>query len=269
MVFSRLRQNRSWSSRNCPDELAQLRDKFPTEKPEKLDQALKDANGNYLEAVQSLHATRIQTSSSPMQQHTPNKLRKPEQRQHINPYPNMGFSAADKHPYHQLMPFHADNWNDQYTGHPSPQYQSVVAPFPPHPQYPGPPQQYTAPTYIRPQPLTPVLQELRHFPNAPMPVPPFPSTFPSSPYQQQLATPWTPHQPALDWGDSRVNDAVPLYELPPPDLMEYDMGYMIAIRMLPEWSKYKEDRHWNHVRRERNAALRRELGEDRDFCTVM
>ena len=62
---------------------------------------------------------------------------------------------------------------------------------------------------------------------------------------------------------------MPLYELPPPDLMDYDMGWMIAIRMLPEWDKYKEDKHWNHVRRERNAALRRELGGHRDICTVM
>ena len=62
---------------------------------------------------------------------------------------------------------------------------------------------------------------------------------------------------------------MPLYELPPPDLMDYDMGRMIAIRMLPEWDKYKEDKHWNHVRRERNAALRRELGGDKHICTVM
>lgn len=87
--------------------LAQLKDKFPTEKPEKLDQALKDANGNYLQAVQSLNATPIHTSSSPMQQHTPNKLQKPEQRQRSNPHPNSAFSAASIHPNHQLMPFPA------------------------------------------------------------------------------------------------------------------------------------------------------------------
>ena len=126
-----------------------------------------------------------------------------------------------------------------------------------------------SPTYIRPQPLTTILQELRHFPKAPMPVPPFPPPFPSSPYQQRIATPWTPNQPPLDWPDSRRNHAVPLYELPPPDLMEYVMGYMIAIRMLPEWNKGKEDGHWDQVRRERSAAMRLELSEDRDLCTIM
>ena len=104
MVFSRLRQSRSWSSRNSPDELAQLRDKFPIEKPEKLDQALKDTNGNYLQAVQSLNSTHIQTSSGLIEQHTPNKLKKPEQGQYINPYLNVGFSAANTHPKNQLIP---------------------------------------------------------------------------------------------------------------------------------------------------------------------
>ena len=185
------------ASRKCLDELAQLKDRFPTEKPEKLDQALKDANGNYLQAVQSLNATHIQTSSSPMQQQIPNKLQKPEQRQYNESHPTSVFSAASTHPNHQLLPFPAGGWNNPYTGHASPSHPSVVEPFPPHPQYPGPPQQYPAPMYTQPQPLTAVLQELRHFPKALMPVPPFPSAFPSSPYQQQFATPWTPHQPAL------------------------------------------------------------------------
>ena len=63
--------------------------------------------------------------------------------------------------------------------------------------------------------------------------------------------------------------AVPLYELPPADLMDYGMSYIISVRMLPEWNRNMEDRHWDQVRRERNAALKRELGEDRDECTIM
>ncbi len=81
--------------------------------------------------------------------------------------------------------------------------------------------------------------------------------------------PWTPNQPPVDTMDSRTQLAVPLYELPPPDLMDYDMTYMISVRMQPEWNKYKEDRHWEQVRRARSAALRWEMGEDRDECTVM
>ena len=69
--------------------------------------------------------------------------------------------------------------------------------------------------------------------------------------------------------DSRGGHAVPLYELPPPDLMDYDMSYMIGVRMRPEWDRHKEDRHWDQVRRERSAALRWEMGEERDLCTIM
>ena len=79
---------------------------------------------------------------------------------------------------------------------------------------------------------------------------------------------WTPSQPALDTYDSRVNRAVPMYELPPPDLMDFDMSYLVAVRVLPEWTKGKEDRHWEQVRRNRHAGLI-SSGGDRDECTVM
>lgn len=85
--------------------------------------------------------------------------------------------------------------------------------------------------------------------------------------------PWTPSQPALTAGNSRVRNAVPIYELPPLDLMDYDMTYMIAVRRQPEWDKGREDRHWEQVRRERNAAWMRQMaenrGEDRNECTIM
>ena len=50
---------------------------------------------------------------------------------------------------------------------------------------------------------------------------------------------------------------------------------MIAVRRQPEWTKAREDKHWEQVRRERNAAWRRYMGEDRDMgeardeCTIM
>lgn len=80
---------------------------------------------------------------------------------------------------------------------------------------------------------------------------------------------WTPNQPAVDIYDSRGSLAVPLYELPPPDLMDYDMSYMIGARMRAERNRRMEDQHWDHARREKSAALRWEMGEDRDGCTVM
>ena len=62
---------------------------------------------------------------------------------------------------------------------------------------------------------------------------------------------------------------MPIYELPPPDSMDYDMTYMIAVRRQPQWNKGREDGHWERVRRERNAACRRDMGEERDDCTIM
>jgi len=58
-----------------------------------------------------------------------------------------------------------------------------------------------------------------------------------------------------------------MYEMSPPDLMDYDVCWIIAIQMLPEWNKSKEDSHWNEVRRRRKAALRYE--EDSDLCVIM
>ena len=81
--------------------------------------------------------------------------------------------------------------------------------------------------------------------------------------------PWTPSQGPLDTNDSRGRLAVPLYEFPPPDLMDYDISYFIGVRMRPEWNRSKEDRHWEQVRRERSAALRWEMGEEKDLCTIM
>lgn len=69
--------------------------------------------------------------------------------------------------------------------------------------------------------------------------------------------------------DSRGRRAVPMYEMPPPDLMDYDMSWMLGVRLLPEWHKYLEDKHWEEVRRMRNSAAMHEIREDRDDCTIM
>ena len=234
MVFSRLRQTPSWSSQNCPEELARLRDAFPDEKPERLDQVLKGAKGNYLESVQSLDATHDQARTGSVHQHRPRKLHRPAQILHANLYPITGHCHATMHPHHQFTPFPASERNNQYTGHAPPQYQSVIAPLPTSPGDVHSPHQNPTPQYVRSHPLPTIPQDPRHLPDVPMPVPPFPSTLQPSPYPQQSISLWTPYQPALDRLDSRGMNAVPLYELPPPDLMDYDMSYMIAMRILLE-----------------------------------
>ena len=67
------------SSRNDQEKLAQITETFPDEDPEKLDQALKDARGNYTEAVRITNASRAQSGTSPMQ-FGPRKLQRPAQR---------------------------------------------------------------------------------------------------------------------------------------------------------------------------------------------
>ena len=94
MVFSRLCQNMSWLSRNFPQTLGQLWENLPHEKFEKLEKALKNANGEYLEAVKDLNATQAQTVVSPMQQPTPRKLKRPSQRQYTGHHPNLGLHDA-------------------------------------------------------------------------------------------------------------------------------------------------------------------------------
>lgn len=185
MVFSRLRQNLSWSSRNSPETLVQLRENFPHEEFEKLNQALKKAKGNYLEAVQNLNAMQTQTSISPMQSPTPRKLKRPSQRQYTGYDPNFGLHDANLHPNHQLTPVPSNHWNNNHPNH---------AYYQDQPVYMGSPQHYPSPTFVRSEPLTPILQNLRQRPNVLIPVPPLPSAFQVS--QQQFVSPWTPYQPA-------------------------------------------------------------------------
>ena len=263
MGFSRLHQHLPWASRKGQKKLAQPTETFPDEAPERPDHALADARGNDFAAVQALDAVQTQTNTVSMQL-GPRKLQRPAPRQYAQPHPDFLPNDARMHPYHQHGPSLPNNWTQPYPGHATPQHQPVVAPFPPNPGYMIPGPQYYTPPYVRPEPPTPVLEELTNWPSAPMPVPPYPSAFQSP--QHQAMSPWTPNRPPLEYWNSR---AVPLYEMPPPDLMDYDMSWMIGVRMLPEWNKGKEDRHWDEVRRARSAALRWESGEDRDACTIL
>ena len=264
MPFSRLRQHLPWSYRNDPEKLARLGQEFPDEDPEKLGQTLKDAKGNYIEAVRLIYASQAQgnASTSP-KPNAPRRLQKPAHRQFVNsvskPIPNDAFVNQYQHP---APPF-ANVQFGQQPGHTPAQYPLAFEPLPPQLGYFSPQQHYAAPQYVQARSPPPVPQMMPQWTNASTPLSPLP------PLPQQSIFPWTPSQPALDTWDSRAGNSVPIYELPPPDLMDYDMTYMIAVRRKPEWNKGREDRHWEQVRHERNAAWRRDIGEDRDECTIM
>lgn len=70
--------------------------------------------------------------------------------------------------------------------------------------------------------------------------------------QGDIMPPWTANRPALVAWDTKGSSVVPTYELPPQDLMDYDMSFLIAFRMLPAWMKRLEDRYWEQVRCMRN-----------------
>lgn len=170
----------------------QLKENFPDEELENLDKALKNAKGNYLEAVKELDTTQTQTVINPIQQPTPRKLKRRPQQQYTGYYSALGLRDANINSNHQLapVPYH---WNNSQPHHTPPQYQSG---------YMGPPQHHPIPTYVRSEPLTPVLQNLRQRPNVLIPVPPLPTAFQLS--QQQFIPPWTPYQPVAGWGDPRA-----------------------------------------------------------------
>lgn len=268
MPFSRLRQHLPWSYRNDPEKLARLGREFPDEDPEKLEQALQDARGNYIEAARLINASWAQgnASTSPTT-NAPRRLQKSTHRQLVNFSSDLVPNHTSLDLYQQPAPPFANVQFGQQPGHAPAQYPSAFAPPPPPLGYFSPQQHYVAVQYVQPGYSPPIPQMMPHGTNAPMPLSPVPAV------PQQPMLPWTPSQPALMFGDSRVRNAVPVYELPPPDLMDYDMSYMMAVRRQPEWNKGREDRHWEQVRHERNAAWRPEIGEgrgeDRDECTIM
>ena len=252
MPFTRLRQHVPWSYRNDPEKLARLGREFPDEDPEKLDQALKDARGNYIEAVRLINASWAQdnTSTSPTPS-TPRRLQKSAHRQLVSFSSDLIPNDTSLNLYQQPAPPFANVQFGQQPGHAPAEYPTAFEPPPPPLGYFSPQQHYAAPQYVHPRYSSPIPQIMPQWTSAPTPFSPFP------PISPQPMFPWTPNQPTVISGDSRARNAVPVYELPPPDLMDYDMTYMISVRRQPEWDKGREDRHWEQVRRERNAAWRR------------
>jgi len=53
--------------------------------------------------------------------------------------------------------------------------------------------------------------------------------------------------------------------MPPPDLLDYDMSWMVGLRMLSEWDRSREDMHWDQVRRARGKEM---MGME-ETCLVM
>lgn len=152
-----------------------------------------------------------------------------------------------------------NGWNGQYPSRSPPPYQHAPPLFVPQPQPTAPPYIH----HVRSEHPTPTLIRLTNFPRNPAQLPPFPAP-------GQMLPPWTPASPPVNSWDSTAYRAVPIYELPPADLMDYDMAWIVGIRMLPEWNKYKEDTHWNEVRQMRSAVMMQETEGDKDLnCVVM
>ncbi|KAL8799194.1 MAG: hypothetical protein Q9200_007601 [Gallowayella weberi] len=267
-----------WSPRGFSRELVQSKEASVDGKPQSLNGAVSSVSANSIGYTESPDMTQSQRDSNQALRN-PKKLQRSPSRQQMNPYSIPGSSNPYMYPnYHHGPPL-------QYAGHQSfmgnapAQYQPAFSSSPWAPGYVNPPpqqyppqQQYPSAQHYPPpilvqEPPTPVMGSLSRRPKYPMPVPLMPTAFQIS--QGLITPPWTPNQPAVDIYDSRTNLAVPVYELPPPDLMDYDMSYLIAFRMLPEWTKNSEDKHWEQVRRMRNDYLREQWGEERETCTVM
>lgn len=239
MPFPHFRKYLPRSSRNDQEKLAQLSETSPDENPGKLDQVPRDARSRRTEAVQTIHSSQAQSGTDQTPQ-SPKKLQK-------------------------RAPSLRNGQYAQYPVYAPPQNQPAFAPAPPHPGPMIPYQQYPAPISFQSGPPPPSPHQWQI---PPTPHQPFPPNFQTPPPQQPLY-PWTPYQGPVDSWSSTAVLAVPLYELPPPDLMDYEMSHMIGVRMRPEWNRMLEDRHWDRVRRERSKVNRREMGEDGGLCIVM
>lgn len=132
MPFSRFRQHLPWSHRNDPEKLARLGREFPDEDPEKLDQALKDARGNHIEAVRLINASWAQdnTSTSPTPS-APRRLQKSAYRQFINSSSELVPSDTFVNLYLQPTPPFTDIHFGQQPGHAPAEYPTAFEPPPP------------------------------------------------------------------------------------------------------------------------------------------
>ncbi|MCJ1275051.1 hypothetical protein MMC21_002851 [Puttea exsequens] len=108
--------------------------------------------------------------------------------------------------------------------------QSQIAGHPPSPQqipFGAPPATFPAPQHAT-LPMQPP-----PFPGHQAAMPCFPPSAPPEP-----AYPWKPSQNGALSDRNRNGNAVPLYEVPPPDLMDYDVSQMITVRMQPDWNRW-------------------------------
>ena len=223
-----------------------------------------DAKGDFAEAIRILNSTQHPRNIS-HERPGPKELQRSPQSQSSDSTTPGGFRNSGMDPkqlYGQPSPTTGNGHPHapappQYHQSPPPYY-PAPAPFPtspsyfpPHPGYILPQQQLPQPMLPHPDPPTSVMQDvLYHRSVEPMPPPP-PNTI------------WTPHR-----ADEGAWGAVPMYELPPPDLTDYDMSILVAVRTLPISDINKEREHWNEVRRNRHAAVRGDVGQ-RDNCRVM
>ncbi|KAL8685315.1 MAG: hypothetical protein Q9218_007841, partial [Villophora microphyllina] len=240
MRFAKFRERFTHSHKDDP------RNEAPHEQDHQGDQARPTGSPSFAQPQQDPKSV----------QHSPKKLQRPPPQYYNGPNMYPPPNQANMYPGPQIAPPVMNAWGGEYSPNSPPQWQPSFAPFPRQPGYVDPPQQYPAYPPLRAEPPTPTLELMRQWPARPTIVPPY-----SAPC-------WLPSQPAVDSMDSRGVRAVPMYEMPPSDLMDYDMSWMLGVRMLPEWNKYKEDEHWEQVRRMRNAAAMRQMRGDSDSCII-
>ena len=184
MPFSRLRQHLPWSYHNDPEKLAKLGREFPDEDAGKLDQALRNAKGNYIEAVRQIHVSHAQgnASTSP-KPNNPRKLQKSAHRQFAKSDSDLVPNYAFVNHCQQPAPPFANMQFGQQAGHAPAQYSSAFEPLPPQLGYFSPQQQYAAPKDFHPGFSFPVPHMMPHWTNVSTqssPLPPIPqqSVFP-------------------------------------------------------------------------------------------
>ncbi|KAL9034612.1 MAG: hypothetical protein Q9214_006968 [Letrouitia sp. 1 TL-2023] len=226
--------------------------------------------------------------------HQPKKLQRPglDDRANSAP-PNLAYPPPYQQPYQQPEPSSPTGWNGPLPHHPAvfaPQQHSYSPPpfqgqqpYPPsppfhtHPQNTPPPPYAQQPSPYQPYPQSPpILETLNPLPRHDPPTPIIHHLqgtlkyWPTAPLPPPPQSVWTPYEPPGTYGPYQDRNVVPQYMLPPPDLRDYDMSWLCAIRCLPAWTRSVEEQHWNQVRRNRNLitmGMRPEQG--RDECCLM
>ena len=208
-------------------------------------------------------------SPSPVQS-PPKKLQRPPGL--ASPQGSHGPQQWQPYPTHSPSPYPQNPMNSPY---PPPPQQAPYGYPPPHSHHlpynsPPPNPQYPPPALHLHHTPTPNLSPTHPLnsltPNIHRPTPgPSPSTPPVPP------PPWTPHVPYVPSPDLDYA-SVPVYEFPPPDMLDMDMSDICWQRMQPGWTRWQEYRYWEEMRRAKNAAMREQWagGRDREEgCVVM